>query len=193
MQDDLLARRYQQFDNILSGDIWKYTSNPGAASTAAILHIESLGTNWASGAAGLRITGADNDCIPLIINDGTTNTILLQRAGNITLNGVLTLSGGDTITTTANGNIVITAHGTGIIQLTKLMDATTAGIRNMVSIANVTTPVVTDAELDAAFGTPAVVGAGFTAFIDDNNADTAMILCVSNGASWWYTGLTKAV
>lgn len=51
----------------------------------------------------------------------------------------------------------------------------------------------TDAELDSAFGTPATVGSGFTAFVDDNNADTAVYFVFTNGTSWWYTAMTKAV
>lgn len=59
-----------------------------------------------------------------------------------------------------------------------------------ISTANVTTP--TDAELDSAFGTPATVGRGFMAFVDDNAAGTAGILVISDGANWWYLSMTKA-
>lgn len=61
-----------------------------------------------------------------------------------------------------------------------------------VSIANVSNPP-TDAELDTAFGTPAEVGAGFLALVDDNGVDTTVWLVGSSGTSWWYEGLTKAV
>ena len=61
-----------------------------------------------------------------------------------------------------------------------------------VSTADVASPP-TDAELDAAFGTPAAVGSGFMAFVDDNNANTAFWLVGSNGTSWWYVAMTKAV
>lgn len=57
---------------------------------------------------------------------------------------------------------------------------------------NVSSPP-TDAQLDAAFGTPAAVGAGFRGLVDDNDADTAVWFVVSNGVSWWYEALTKAV
>jgi hypothetical protein len=59
------------------------------------------------------------------------------------------------------------------------------------SSADVTNPP-TDAELDTAFGTPATVGAGFAAVLDDNNADTNVYFVTSNGTSWWYVALTKA-
>lgn len=63
--------------------------------------------------------------------------------------------------------------------------------RVKVSTANVTNPP-TDAELDAAFGTPATVGTGFIALVNDNNADANDYLVLSNGTSWWYVALTKA-
>jgi len=64
--------------------------------------------------------------------------------------------------------------------------------RQRVSVLNVSNPP-TDAELDAAFGTPAQVGKDFNILIDDNNADGNVYMVRSNGTSWWYTTLTKAV
>lgn len=60
-----------------------------------------------------------------------------------------------------------------------------------ISTINVSNPP-TDAELDAAFGTPAQVGAGFVSLVDDNGAGTAGYVVWSDGANWWYTGGTKA-
>lgn len=59
------------------------------------------------------------------------------------------------------------------------------------STADVSNPP-TDAELDSAFGTPASLPVPFAAVVNDNDADTAMYLVVSNGTSWWYGALTKA-
>jgi hypothetical protein len=59
------------------------------------------------------------------------------------------------------------------------------------STANTSNPP-TDAQLDAAFGTPATVGAGFLALLDDNGGNANVYLVLSNGTSWWYVGLTKA-
>lgn len=59
------------------------------------------------------------------------------------------------------------------------------------SDANVSNPP-TDAELDSAFGTPASVGDGFAAIVDDNGADTAVWFVASNGTSWWTVAMTKA-
>lgn len=50
----------------------------------------------------------------------------------------------------------------------------------------------TDAELDAEFGPPATVGAGFVAVIDDNGAGSAGYLAWSDGSNWWYAAGTKA-
>ena len=51
----------------------------------------------------------------------------------------------------------------------------------------------TDAELDAAFGIPSVVQAGFRRFIDDNNAGANFYEVISDGTNWWVTTFTKAV
>lgn len=60
------------------------------------------------------------------------------------------------------------------------------------SNANVSDPP-TDAELDAIFGTPATVGGGFMAVIDDGGGDTDIRIVTSNGTSWWYSAkYTKA-
>jgi hypothetical protein len=51
----------------------------------------------------------------------------------------------------------------------------------------------TDAELDAIFGTPATVGGGFTAYIDDNGAGNNFYQITSDGANWWIFTGAKAV
>jgi hypothetical protein len=60
------------------------------------------------------------------------------------------------------------------------------------STANVSNPP-TDAQLDAAFGTPAQVGAGFMATLDDNGAHANEYLVWSDGSNWWYATGAKAV
>ena len=60
------------------------------------------------------------------------------------------------------------------------------------SDANVSNPP-TDAELDAAFGQPAVVGDGYIAFVDDAGASAQVWLVTSDGGAWWHGQLTKAV
>lgn len=60
-----------------------------------------------------------------------------------------------------------------------------------VSTANVSNPP-TDAELDTEFGTPATVGAGFQALLEDNGAGSNVYLVASDGSNWWHTAMTKA-
>jgi hypothetical protein len=66
----------------------------------------------------------------------------------------------------------------------------TNGVATAVNTANVTTP--TAAELIAAFGT-AASQAGKVFIQDDNGADTTVKLIVSNGTSYFFAALTKAV
>ena len=61
-----------------------------------------------------------------------------------------------------------------------------------VNTNNVSNPP-TDAELDAIWTSPATVGAGFTAYIDDNNAHNNVYQIMSDGTAWHYFTATKAV
>ena len=61
-----------------------------------------------------------------------------------------------------------------------------------VSRSDVSTPP-TDAELDAVFGTPAEVGAGWVQLVDDDGAGSNEYLVWSDGVSWWYASGVKAV
>ena len=67
------------------------------------------------------------------------------------------------------------------------------GVATKQSVANVSNPP-TDAELDSAFGTPAVLGRGFIGLVDDNDDDTLSWLAWTSDASWYYAPVgTKAV
>lgn len=58
---------------------------------------------------------------------------------------------------------------------------------------NLTTATVpTDAELDSAFGTPASLGRGFIATLDENSADTDVFIVFTSDASWYWIKGTKA-
>jgi len=57
--------------------------------------------------------------------------------------------------------------------------------------SNVSNPP-TDAELDTAFGGPDIVGAGFTAIVNDDAGSTNEYLVWSDGTYWWYVAGTKA-
>lgn len=59
------------------------------------------------------------------------------------------------------------------------------------STANVSNPP-TDAELDALFGTPATLGARWSAIINDAGAGSDEYLVWSDGTNWWYVAGTKA-
>lgn len=63
-------------------------------------------------------------------------------------------------------------------------------IKQDVSDVHDTTP--TDASLDAAFGTPATLGRGFLATIDDADGDTNGYLVWTSDASWYWLKGTKA-
>jgi hypothetical protein len=51
----------------------------------------------------------------------------------------------------------------------------------------------TDAQLDAEFGQPGSLGAGYVALADDAGAGTLVYLVASDGAAWWHVAMTKAV
>ncbi len=52
----------------------------------------------------------------------------------------------------------------------------------------------TDAELDAAFGTPAQVGDGFHAILDEGGGGTVVYPVYAKNSKWWYgAALTAAV
>lgn len=66
------------------------------------------------------------------------------------------------------------------------------GLLTKVDTTNVTTP--TAAEITAVYGAPTLTkNIGRVIIQDDNGADTAVKLIVSNGQSWWFSAtLTKA-
>lgn len=63
------------------------------------------------------------------------------------------------------------------------------GVATKIDTSNVTTP--TEAELIAAYGS-AASQAGKVFIQDDNGANTAVKLVVSNGTSYFFAALTKA-
>lgn len=109
-----------------------------------------------------------------------------------------------------SGDTITVKHGTGNIALNNAVDVILAGDQKLMlyydgtnwadvapapalvlDTTDVSNPP-TDAELDAAYGTPATVGAGFMRLLDDAGGDANVYVVVSNGTSWWYTALTKA-
>jgi hypothetical protein len=117
----------------------------------------------------------------IILQADTGDTITVKHGvGNIKLNGEtdFALSGDKTLALFWDGTN-LSDVGIGI------------GAALEYSGADVSNPP-TDAELDAEFGTPATVGGGFGAILDDGGADTSVYLVASNGTSWWYVAMTKA-
>lgn len=60
------------------------------------------------------------------------------------------------------------------------------GVRTVQSVANVTEAAPTDAELDAAFGTPASLGRGFIGTVDDNDGSNASVLVWTTDSAWFH-------
>lgn len=73
----------------------------------------------------------------------------------------------------------------------KRTGAWTDEIKISVSEANTSNPP-TDAELDAEFGTPAAVGVGFVALLNDAGAGNNFYIVASDGTNWWQAAMTKA-
>jgi len=62
-------------------------------------------------------------------------------------------------------------------------------IKHLVNTNNVSNPP-TLAELNSIFGSPAALGAGYTAYLNDNGGGVDFYKCVSDGVNWWiFTGL----
>ncbi len=84
----------------------------------------------------------------------------------------------ETISSPSLIDLVVSEHVNGRVQHTILT-------------ANLSSPP-TQAELTAAIDDPAD-SPGLILIADDNAADTAVYLIVSNGQSWHYVSLTKAI
>lgn len=100
-----------------SGNIFSIKSTPSAASTATLMRLDADGTNWGSGASVLELVSDDDDAIPLIINDGSTDSFFVARSGTIVTNGNLQLSGGGNIVSSSNGSVSVIPNGTGIFKV----------------------------------------------------------------------------
>ena len=128
--------------------------------------------------------GATWDDTITFSTDGTAHTI----SANFTVDS-LEIQGG-----TGVGIWAWTGAAFGQIGRFDTTGLTVVGeIKQSVHTDNVSTPP-TAAELTAIFGTPASVGAGFQAIIDDNGADSILWKITSSGTSWFYLSLgVKAV
>lgn len=133
----------------------------------AIVDIEAAVTSIGGSVYGLYVS-VDADTIP------TGDVVMVYMVEN------------------SNVDFGIYQNGSAINRFGGVVNANAAGIRTITSADNVSSPP-TDAEIDAAFGTPAAVGDGFIGLIDDNGAGTTIWLCVALNSQWWYEQLTAAV
>jgi hypothetical protein len=74
----------------------------------------------------------------------------------------------------------------GEVRFGGVINATVASIRLEVDTSGVTDSGPTDAELDSAFGTPATVGAGFEANVDDGGAHARYFKVGTDGTNWYW-------
>ena len=65
------------------------------------------------------------------------------------------------------------------------------GFKAPQSVANISNPPL-DSELDAEFGTPAALGRGFMATIDDNSEESHVYLILTCDNTWWNVALSKS-
>ena len=61
------------------------------------------------------------------------------------------------------------------------------------SLADVHDTIPTDAQLDAAFGTPPTLGRGYIRTIDDADGNTNFYIVITIDISWYWLKMTKAL
>jgi hypothetical protein len=103
-----------------SGILWHIINTP-ASGNATIMQLEAQGANWDGGAV-LKLITDDVSCVPLRINNGSTDTFTVTRSGGIqcaaiTNAGDITLTSGGSIISTSNGDISIVPNGTGVFMV----------------------------------------------------------------------------
>jgi hypothetical protein len=72
---------FRILNNKTSGEIGYVKSTPAGASTAGLLLLEADGSNWAATSYVLKLSTDDNDCYPLIITNGASQTFYVSRGG----------------------------------------------------------------------------------------------------------------
>lgn len=180
----------------------------GRGSTEARMEMFALSSGsvdcafYASNTAGagvssiIRQRGNSNSAAPAnqvaqLYQYGTSSSNrILARVDILNTNATVASSGGRyRIQTSTTAGTATTALE---INENQVVNMSTGGIRTKISTADVSNPP-TDAELDSAFGTPATVGSGFVALVNDNNGGTNEYMVWSDGTNWFYTTGTKAV
>jgi len=215
-QVPIMAR--QDDDNL--GPLWGTARARGTtASPTVVADTDVLGQYMAAGydgtdyhtAGGIRVLvdgtpGANDIPASTAIFGRIAGAADVYEAARFGANIILSPNGGDvtigdgspgvdytlTFDGETNDGLITWMEDEDYFQFADKIDATTSGIRVPVSTADTSNPP-TDAELDAAFGTPATVGTGFFAILDDAGAGTAVYHVSSDGTNWWYTTATKAL
>jgi hypothetical protein len=141
-------------------------SNPGGAigDGTAATGLNVTGDSDLDGAVVINDTGADKDTR---IEGDTDTDLLVVDAGSDHVNVSLAADHTSLAKLNVGGAILLEVH-----------------------TDDVTNPP-TDAEIDAAIGTPAAAGTGYMAFLDDNGAGANFYLIASNGTNWWSFPGTK--
>lgn len=207
--------------NVPTGSQFEFSINDTATmvvNNSALIHYGSAAgyVNIQTGASGVGvqfrslITSSTSAANFNFINDSGASSFNASSGTQLFHSSSFTVNQSGTAGYTADKIVVTeTATGSGTKLLADwgtagggtLFSVTNAGlayaaggIRTKVSVANVSNPP-TDAELDSAFGTPATVGSGFHAIVDDNDGGTLVYLVYTTGTNdeWFYLTGTKAV
>jgi hypothetical protein len=68
-------------------------STPTGATVGTIVLIEADGSNWSSGSRVIKIVADDDDAIPLLVNDGASDTFYVNRDGSINMDSDISIGG----------------------------------------------------------------------------------------------------
>lgn len=173
-------------DGVHAG-LWAYFEQDGAVALASPGQNAGISVT-VEGSAGLTVdSGASLSGIVIdsSVNagaslNGTFDAIWIKVSGaNTAWAYDLKMQNGETITNVNDGFIDMT----GILR--------PAAFDAPLSALDCSNPP-SDAELDAEFGTPAEVGAGWQTFIDDNGGGANFYLVTSDGTNWWTFTAAKA-
>ncbi len=180
---------------------WSTTLNGAIAADATSLTLASVAGLESS---GLLVVKIDNELLALPLNGTTAITGATRGLGGTTATTHASGAGvrgqidstllDNLLAVSDDGTLVVTTRDLDVRGMAAVSDESgvariTVGLP--VSTADVSSPP-TAAELLAALGDPATVGAGQAALVDDGGAHTTEWLAVSDGTAWWYASLTKA-
>ena len=160
---------------------------PTSGTVNTVLSIEAQGTFWNTGSRGINIISDDNDAIPITINNGSADTLFLERGGNVVTEGNISLLGGGLITSDANGDITVSPNGFGATAIEVGHNVNSFLVGNTTPVGSVTnaTSNTTTTITKASHGLSAVVAAGDLLHVTDTTttADEGFYRVVSVGVN----------